>query len=334
MKALITGASGFVGRNLVLDLYRDSQYSQLILPVRSRKKLEAQLKQEGISPTDSRIAILESGAPEWKGLDGIQVNHLIHCAGQLFAREKKEFFETNVEGTLQLFRIVSFEKGIVLSSQAASGPCGAGQLIKTESDTENPITWYGRSKLEMENRLEKEFGHKNYICIRPPMILGARDTATLPLFKMVKGGVLFKPGFQPKYYSFIAVSDLVQAIQKALANPNLEPYQESKRYFVACGEVITDEQLLTTAAKAADKKGFLVKVPQPVLKWVAKAVDAVPAWRAAIPSLSGDRAKEIWPERWVVSSQRFSDEFSWSSDEGLLKALQEAYAWYVKNGEI
>jgi len=334
MKALITGASGFVGRNLVLKLHQDPKYSQLILPVRSRKKLETQLVQEGLSLTDSKIQIVESAAPNWQGLEGAQVDFLVHCAGLLFAREKDEFFETNVEGTLQLFRHVTFRKAVVVSSQAASGPCQAGQLVKTEQDLENPITWYGRSKLEMESQLEKEFGQRNYICLRPPMILGARDSATLPLFKMVKGRLLFKPGFEPKYYSFVSVSDLVEAIQKGLSDPYKVEGSQSKSYFVASNEVITDEMLLTTAAKVAQKKGILVKVPQPFLKMVAKAVDAVPAWRAAVPSLSGDRAKEIWPNRWVVSSKKFSDGFSWVAGEGLLKALQDTYAWYVKNGEI
>ena len=334
MKALITGASGFVGRNLVLKLHQDPKYSQLILPVRSRKKLESQLAREGLSSSDSKLKILETGAPSWQGLEGIEVDYLVHCAGLLFAREKDEFFETNVEGTLRLFRSVSFKRAVVLSSQAASGPCQSGQLLKTEEDTENPITWYGRSKLEMENRLEKEFGQRDYICLRPPMILGARDSATLPLFKMVKGRVLFKPGFNPKYYSFVAVTDLVEAIQKGLGTSNKSQESQSKSYFVASDEVITDEMLLTTAAKAAEKKGLLVKVPQPLLKVVAKAVDAVPAWRAAGPSLSGDRAKEIWPDRWVVSSKKFAEEFSWSAGEGLLETLQDTYAWYVKNGEI
>lgn len=186
----------------------------------------------------------------------------------------------------------------------------------------------------MESQLEKEFGQRDYICLRPPMILGARDSATLPLFKMVRGRVLFKPGFEPKYYSFVSVSDLVEAIQISLTSSNSSPQNRSKSYFVASDEVITDEMLLTTAAKAAEKKGFLVKVPQPLLKMVAKAVDAVPAWRSAIPSLSGDRAKEIWPDRWVVSSKKFANEFSWSAEGRLLETLQDTYAWYVKNGEI
>ncbi|MFM8268810.1 MAG: hypothetical protein ACKN9V_01365 [Pseudomonadota bacterium] len=103
---------------------------------------------------------------------------------------------------------------------------------------------------------------------------------------------------------------------------------------MASSERVTDEVLLRSAAQAAQKPGVLLKVPQPLLKGVSKLIDAVPAWRKAVPSLAGDRALEIWPNRWVVSSQQFQKAFSWEPQEGLLQSLQGAYEWYLKNGDI
>ena len=333
MKALLTGSSGFVGRNLLLNWISQKQYEQIILPVRNSEKLKEQLRKENINDL-SKLVIQESSAPFWENLQGLQVDHLVHGAGLLFGGSEREFFDTNVEGTENLFSRVEFNKAIVLSSQAASGPCKDGQLEKTERDPEEPITWYGKSKLEMENRLQEKFLSKNFLCIRPPMILGARDTATLPLFKMVKSRVLFKPGFEPKHYSFVAVQDLVLAINQALQSPNSFDVLSKRSFFVASNETITDEQLIQTAAKAAQKPGVLVKVPQSLLKGVSKLIDAVPAWRKAVPSLAGDRALEIWPDRWVVSSRQFQNTFSWKPKEGLLHSLQDAYQWYLKNGDL
>lgn len=42
------------------------------------------------------------------------------------------------------------------------------------------------------------------------MIFGARDHATLPLFKMVHKPVHFKAGFNTKYYSVLSVEDLLR----------------------------------------------------------------------------------------------------------------------------
>jgi len=333
MKVLLTGASGFVGRNLLLNWLSRKRYEKIILPVRNSKKLTDQLKREGISDL-SLLEIVDSSAPDWKSLSGLKVDHLVHGAGLLFGGSKQEFFQTNVEGTLNLFQHVDFERGIVLSSQAASGPCGSGQTRKTEEDEDCPITWYGQSKLEMEKSLQSKFSQRNYLCVRPPMILGPRDTATLPLFKMVKGRLLFKPGLAPKHYSFIGVEDLVLAINQALESKDSFKEFPKRALYVASPEVITDEALIRTAAQAAQKPGLLVKVPQGLLKGVSKLIDSVPAWRRAVPSLAGDRALEIWPDRWVVSSQQFSDKFAWKPQKGLLTNMEEAYQWYLKNGDL
>ena len=50
MKLLITGSTGFVGRNLLLHALRDPYWSEIILPVRNREKLHQQLQAEGIDP--------------------------------------------------------------------------------------------------------------------------------------------------------------------------------------------------------------------------------------------------------------------------------------------
>jgi len=292
-----------------------------------------QLQKEGVDDL-SKLVIQESSAPNWAGLKGVNVDHLVHGAGLLFGGSERGFFETNVEGTENLFSQVEFKRAIVLSSQAASGPCLEGQTKKTEQDFDEPITWYGKSKLEMEKRLQEKFSSKQYLCIRPPMILGARDTATLPLFKMVKSRLLFKPGFQPKHYSFVAVQDLVRAIDQALQSSNSFDVFSKRAVFVASSETITDENLIQTAARAAHKPGVLVKVPQPLLKGISKLIDAVPAWKKAVPSLAGDRALEIWPDRWVVSSVAFQNAFSWQPQVDLLQSLQEAYQWYLKTGDL
>lgn len=333
MKALLTGSSGFVGRNLLLHWLSQNRYEKIILPVRNPKKLKEQLKKEGVSDL-ACLEICDSSAPAWENLKGTKVDHLVHGAGLLFGGSKKEFFETNVEGTVNLFHQVDFERAIVVSSQAASGPCRMGQSVKTEQDEDLPITWYGQSKLEMEKRLQDTFSNKNYLCVRPPMILGPRDTATLPLFKMANSRLLFKPGLKPKHYSYVGVKDLVSGIDQALQSSVSLGGLSSRSLYIACPESITDEALIRTAAEAVEKPGVLIKVPQTILKGVSKLIDAVPAWRKAVPSLAGDRALEIWPERWVVSSKQFSEAFSWKPEDGLLQNLQEAYRWYLRNGDI
>ncbi len=335
MKLLLTGSTGFVGRNLLLELLKKKKYSTIYLPVRKEQKLKEQLKEEGIETLPGEIQLLPREAPDWDFSDVQDVDHVVHSAGVLPGNSLADYTRTNTQGTLNLMRtLVGAKKIIVLSSQAASGPCLAGQNLKSERDPDNPVTWYGISKLEMEKQLENEFPQSNFVCLRPPMILGPRDTATLPLFKMAQAPFQFKPGFSQKQYSFVAVQDLVSAIFKALALPVDFRNCALRKFFVASEKTITDIELISTATQVMNKKSRLLKIPQPMIWGISQVVGNIPALRKAIPNLSKDRAKEIWPDKWVISAKSFEEQFDWKAQMTLQSSLKETLDWYVKTGQM
>ncbi len=334
MRLLLTGATGFVGRNVLLTALREARYTEILVPVRSREKLRAQFLGDGFDTVPSIVTPIITSAPDWK-LDGIgKVDHVIHSAGVIFARTREEYFRTNVEGTLSLLR--KLEKPgrvLLLSSQAAAGPCRGTRTLK-EGDPESPLTWYGESKLEMERLVAAEFPLLDYLSLRPPMIFGPRDQATLPLFKMVRRPLHFKPGFRSKYYSYVSVQDLVTAIFAALDSTVDFRGLPSRYFFVAQDHPISDRQLLTWSAEASGRRGFVLSIPQPLLWGISRVIDTVPTWRATIPNLSVDRAKEIWPDRWVCSSAAFQQKFKWKPVDDLKATLKATREWYVKTGQL
>lgn len=92
-------------------------------------------------------------------------------------------------------------------------------------------------------------------------------------------------------------------------------------YFVAHNAVITDRDLLRSVAEVCGCKSRVLAVPQWALKLASHMVDSIPTWRTTIPSLSVDRAKEIWPDRWVVSSASFEKDFGWTARMPFREAL-------------
>ena len=157
-------------------------YQTIYLPVRNEQKLKEQLRGEGIPEVPQCLKLLSMEAPDWNFSSLSDVDHVVHGAGVLFGNSLKDYSRTNTEGTLKLMRTLRGpSKFVILSSQAASGPCSHQQELKREEDPENPVTWYGASKLDMEKRLEAEFCDTPFVCLRPPMILGPRDTATLQI---------------------------------------------------------------------------------------------------------------------------------------------------------
>lgn len=336
MKLLLTGATGFVGRNLMLRALAENRYDEIWVPVRSVSRLRQFFTDDGFENIPARVKPVETSAPHWDLSAVPEVDHVIHGAGVLFAGDEKTYFETNVQGSLELFRALKSlpKKAVVMSSQAAGGPCLGEMTEKSEGDQDLPITWYGKSKLKMESELLAQFPDLNVLFLRPPMVLGPRDQATLPLFKMVRSPLFFKPGLKVKHLSYISVFDLVSAAFAVLDDGEVWDERGRKPYYVSSENPVTDRELISLTAKASNRKGILVSIPQPLLRFIASLMDHFAYWRKNFPSLSGDRALEVWPDRWVVNSKAFYEAFRWQPLEKLPVTLQKTREWYSKTGQL
>jgi nucleoside-diphosphate-sugar epimerase len=257
---------------------------------------------------------------------------VIHAAGLLFARRREEYFTTNVEGSLRLAsQLPRACRMILLSSLAAGGPTPRGASLRTMGHQDRPVSWYGASKLTLERELRNRVGRRLLI-LRPPMVLGPRDAATVPLFRMARGGVRIKPGFAPKHYSWIDVGALCDAILAAASAP--EECERHGPLYLGNEGTITDAELIGTAAEVIGSKGVTLPVPLSVIRIASLAVDAVPSWRAAAPSLGIDRVREMLPDRWVCDATPFREAFGWARKADLKQTLAETASWLKARGAI
>ena len=319
---LVTGATGFVGRNLLIRASRERV--PILAPVRNREKLFRCMEEDGI-PREA-VTPLPAEPVEW---GSPCPSHAVLGAGVLFARTRAEYFATNVDWTLRVLRALPPEcRTVVLSSQSAGGPTPKGRAARCEQDPDSPVTWYGESKLELERAIAREFPDRPITILRPPMILGARDTATLPLFKMARGPVRTKPGLRRKEFSFLAVEDVVAAIHAAFG------INERGPFYIGSDRPVSDFDLLSSAARAAGGKGITLPVPMPLVRLLAAVVDAIPSLRKATPSLTRDRAREIWPDRWVVDSSAFRRLSGWRPTLSLDEALLSACRYFQAQGQL
>ena len=312
-----------LGGNILLRAL--SEGTEVLTAVRNADKLLQQLRFEKKNP--QKIQLLSALPDRWPR---ISPRCAILGGGVLFERNRSDYFCTNVDWTLATLRALPPEcRTVVISSQSAGGPTPDGRAARSEEDPDAPITWYGESKLAMERAIRREFPNRPISILRPPMILGPRDMATLPLFRMARGALRIKPGLRTKSYSFIAVDDLVTAIFLALES---EPCPQAS--YVASAQSITDWQLIAAAAAACHARGVTVPVPHLVVRMLSAFVDTVPSLRAKAPSLTRDRAREIWPHRWVVDGSKFARLTGWRASTTLSEALQAAQSYYVREGKL
>jgi len=160
-KILITGGSGYVGRNLISNLqnkYNIASIGRRFLHFRNYFVCDI-----------TNIANLK------KIMDQVRPNVIIHCAGisnLTFCEEHPDIaWEINFEGTKNIINLLQrfdFEiKFIFLSSDYVfSGRTGNYK----EDDVPNPITVYGKVKYEIEKLVQFKFS--NYAICRTASLYG------------------------------------------------------------------------------------------------------------------------------------------------------------------
>ncbi len=331
MNLLITGASGFVGFNLLLQALRDPRIQSLGAAVRNPEKLRKLLAGEGFSEFPARLQVIEGSSSSWNILakrSQWSPDACVHCAGVLFAHNSGDYYTGNVGGTLGLLKELPDScRVIVLSSQSAAGPTPTGRPFRDESDPETPLSEYGKSKWEMEKRVRKNAGQRPLVILRPPTVLGPHDAATLPIFQMVRLPFWIKPGIPEKHLSWISAGDLSRAILEAVFHKDARG-----TFFVSGSNPTTDLQLLHTAAKIMGTKGRILRVPAQILKCLSGISSLIPALGKAVPSLMPDRVLELMYDNWLISGDAFQSQFAWEAKDSLRDSLLAAATSYENRG--
>jgi nucleoside-diphosphate-sugar epimerase len=128
-----------------------------------------------------------------------------------------------------------------------------------------------------------------------------------------------------KHFSWVSSDDLADAIDTWF-----EQGVELDLAHVTSPGTITDADLMLTAGKVSGRQGKLVAIPQILLKPVAFASKFIPAIGKSVPSLTADRAREIWPNRWVIDPEPFHEATGWRGQAALEDTLARTLAWFQR----
>ena len=190
MKVVITGATGFVGAQLVR--YFSAKGFEIIALGRSLKPPKNLLKLASYISFDFEDEI---------STEKIEADICIHAAALTDTRcSFNKMMAINVRGTEKLLSMVNCRQFIFISSSSVYQP----GLDRTESmananDTAQ-LSHYGKSKLLTEQLLTNNFekgltSFQSLVIFRPRAIYGKGDRLLLPkLLSLVKNNRLFWPG--------------------------------------------------------------------------------------------------------------------------------------------
>jgi dihydroflavonol-4-reductase len=190
-RALITGATGFVGSHLAERLAADGWEVRALVRSSSDTTL---LRSLGAELYEGDLTDPASIARASAGADAV-----FHLAALTAARDEAGYHRANVEGTRAVVRGLAGadprpRRLVYLSSYAACGPAANGGP-RALAEEPAPLTAYGRTKLAGEAEAGRAAeGGTTAVVVRSPAVYGPRDRALLPYFRLVRWGVAPLPG--------------------------------------------------------------------------------------------------------------------------------------------
>lgn len=333
MKILITGASGFIGGFLVEEALRRGY--ETWAGIRSSSSRD-NLQDERIHFIDLKynnhealVRQLEEFAAEHGAWD-----YIIHNAGLTKTPDKRNFFRINTDYTINFIEALSIagckpKKFLLMSSLSSYG---RGDEINFSpirlDDPQKPDTAYGKSKQEAENFLRHQ-KHFPYIILRPTGVYGPGEKDYFMEIKSVQSGFDFAVGSVPQRITFIYVKDLATAAFLALENEAIR----NRHYFVADGDVHTDESFARTIQDILQKKHVLhARIPLGLVNIACHCSEWIGKLLNKSMTLNTDKYIILKQRNWICDIESLKADLNFTPAYSLKKGLEESIEWYRNEG--
>ncbi|WP_284010709.1 NAD-dependent epimerase/dehydratase family protein [Haloarcula pelagica] len=304
MTVLVTGATGFIGLNL-LHAMAAEDVAALVRPGASTARLPDGVTVVEGSLTDDSLAVAATDP-----------DAVVHLAAATYA--ESEMDATNVGGTERLVAAAA-DHGvdrIVFLSTIGAHP-------EVPSD---PNSTYQQSKVAAEELLFRRDHPFDVSVLYPTYILGPLDyrLARYDLVRPIASNrVLVPPLYTHDKYNIVHVDDVVRTIEHCLSTG------ADGRHLVT-GPNLTTGQVLGTIARHAPGQCRVVNVPFGVTRWVVKpTLDAL--YRVGVSPVPGEGFLErgdFGTVRSALTERAPVRQRSWQA------ALTETVDWYESVGLV
>lgn len=367
----VTGACGFIGTNLVARLRAAGHDVTAFVHYKSRTDIlrahGARIAQGDVTDPESLHAALADARLSDRDV-------VYHLAGLTRAFSSRQFAAVNAAGTQNVARACAAQPSpptlVSVSSIAAGGPSQPG-APHAETDADEPVCAYGRSKLAGEQALF-HFANQLPISIaRPAIVFGPGDRDNLAVFQMIRWtGLHVVPRRGEFPMSFIHVADLITALEsiahhgQRLVSPALQsassppPPSASSSPPQSAGEGLGEG---SSGEGSASRQGiYNIADPTPSsyadlgrLAAVAMNQNA-PVLRIHtgwfyLPALCGelvgraigrpllmnfDKLRDVAAPGWVCATERIERELGFQPEAPLAERFRQTAQWYREAGWI
>lgn len=321
-KALITGASGFLGYHLINAAIENDL--EVYAAIRNNSNIKH------LQHLPIKFVVLNYG--DVNELTAIfseyQFDYIIHAAGTTKANTAQEYDLINNTYTHNLALAAeknrNLKRFVFISSLAAIGPLN-NTIDKIKEDTDpNPVTAYGKSKLNAERNLEKV--DIPVTILRPTAIYGPREKDIFILTQYLNKR--FEPyiGKAAQKLSFVYSKDVAELAVKILGLDNV-----NGAYNITDGNEYSRYAYADIVKKILGKKSLKIHLPVTMVKGILFAVEKMSKVLNKVPAVSTEKLGELMAENWICDISKAKTELNYSPSYDLQKGLQESIDWYKMN---
>jgi nucleoside-diphosphate-sugar epimerase len=326
MRALVTGATGFIGSHIADRLLeRGHTVRALVRPGSDVSYLE----ERGVELARGDLTDPDSLAPAVAGID--TVFHLAAMVGDW--GPWRAFKSVTIEGTRNVLAAAA-QAGVPcflhISSDAVYAHRYLGKRMTEETPLETRFAWwdyYRRSKLAAE-RLARRYsddGRLSVTALRPGLVLGERDRAMLPgviAFLRSKSAMYLGSGHNRLPYVY--AGDVADACLLAASSDKAA----GGAYNVVSAEKVTQRDLF---ASVAEESGLALPrraMPLPIAYGIAFVMElaSVLGGRRSRPSLTRFSVTLIGGH-YLEDAAKTERELGWRAETPMREAVRRSVEW-------
>ena len=331
--AVVTGAAGWLGQNLVRALAGRERVRCLV-----RRDDEAPLIELLGRSIEVVVGDVRDPATVERLFDGMTGATVFHSAAVIHpAKATRELFDVNVGGTevvIDRARRTGAGRFLHVSSNSPFGANRTPEDRFDEDSTYNPYLSYGESKMEAELlvRSAHERGDVSAVMLRAPWFYGPyQPPRQSQFFAAIRRGRFPMLGDGESRRSMVYTGNLVQGLLRA----EVARVAPGRAYWIADAEPYEVREVLGTVRTALEAEGLTVTQRQPRLPM---AVGRLAAGLDAVLQRQGRYVQPLHvlgelKDTIACDISRAREELDYHPDVALLEGMRTSIRWCLERGD-
>lgn len=284
-RALVTGASGIIGQNLVKRLLNDG-WEVVTVDRGGAKEIPAH-------PALKKVA---AGVLDMEKLEAamVGVTHVFHLAAIAtdWAKDRRDFYRTNVGGTRNVFeaaRKAGVKRVIHTSSAGVIGPPDRDKIEPVTEDNIRTVDFFNDYEVSksIADRMALEYvlAGMDIVRVMPTRVFGpgriTRNNGYVLLIKrFIEGKLTVFPGPSYTIANLVHIDDVVEGHILAM-----EKGRSGEKYLLA-GANASFGDLFKTLRRLTGKRNKAVSLPVPLLYMIASVEAPLGRWFGRAPMVT------------------------------------------------